>query len=71
MNVKCTHDGYIAKAGSVPSSTKGLAFGNLLFGGFIGAGVDMGTGAAYDYPGTLVLDLQPAKAARLDGVPTS
>jgi hypothetical protein len=27
-----------------------MAFGNILFGGFIGAGVDMSTGAAYDYP---------------------
>jgi hypothetical protein len=24
--------------------------GNILFGGFIGAGVDASTGAAYDYP---------------------
>lgn len=35
---------------SVKSSTKGMAFGNILFGGIIGAGVDMSTGAAYDYP---------------------
>jgi hypothetical protein len=27
-----------------------MAFGNLLFGGPIGAGVDMASGAAYDYP---------------------
>jgi hypothetical protein len=35
---------------SVKSSTKAMAFGNILFGGVIGAGVDVATGAAYDYP---------------------
>jgi hypothetical protein len=34
----------------VKSSTKAIAFGNILIGGVIGAGVDAGTGAAYDYP---------------------
>jgi hypothetical protein len=34
----------------VKSSTKAIAFGNIIFGGVIGAGVDAGTGAAYDYP---------------------
>lgn len=27
-----------------------MAFGNILFGGVIGAAVDAGSGAAYDYP---------------------
>lgn len=35
---------------SVKSSTKAMAFGNIIFGGVIGAGVDVATGAAYDYP---------------------
>lgn len=39
--------------GSFNSSTKGMAFGNILFGGVIGAGIDMGSGAAYDYPQNL------------------
>jgi hypothetical protein len=34
-----------------------MAFGNILFGGFIGAGVDVATGAAYDYPNLLTVDL--------------
>jgi hypothetical protein len=34
----------------VKSTTKGMAFGNILVGGIIGTGVDMSTGAAYDYP---------------------
>jgi len=35
---------------TVNSSVKGMAFGNILFGGLIGAGVDTMTGAACDYP---------------------
>jgi hypothetical protein len=27
-----------------------MAFGNIIFGGVIGAAVDAGSGAAYDYP---------------------
>jgi hypothetical protein len=50
MNVKCEKDEYQPGIAAVKSSTKGMAFGNILFGGFIGAGVDMASGAAYDYP---------------------
>lgn len=35
---------------TVESGTEGMAFGNILAGGVIGAAVDMSTGAAYDYP---------------------
>ncbi|MCB1784026.1 MAG: hypothetical protein KDI13_08510 [Alphaproteobacteria bacterium] len=39
---------------TVESGTKGMAFGNILAGGIIGAAVDMNTGAAYVYPDVLV-----------------
>ena len=48
--VKCAKEGHEAATVSVKSTTKGLAFGNILLGGIIGAGVDMASGAAYDYP---------------------
>ena len=35
---------------SVKSKTKGIAFGNIIAGGIIGAAVDAGNGSAYDYP---------------------
>lgn len=50
LSVRCekeTHDPGLASA---KSTTKAMAFGNILFGGVIGAGVDVSTGAAYDYP---------------------
>jgi hypothetical protein len=44
---------------SVESNTAGAAFGNILFGGVIGAAVDMGSGAAYKYPPTITVALSP------------
>ena len=59
LNVKCTKDGYEPAVQMAKSSTKGMTFGNILFGGVIGAGVDMGTGAAYDYPDLITVMMQP------------
>jgi hypothetical protein len=71
INVACAAPGYVAHAGTADSSTKDLAWGNLLFGGLIGAAVDTGTGAAYDYPGLIVVPLQPISPAARTTVPTS
>ncbi len=59
MSVKCSKAGYVTNVTSVQSATEGMAFGNILFGGLIGAGVDMSTGAAYDYPNPITIELQP------------
>ncbi len=50
MNVKCEKAEMPAGMAVVKSATKGMMAGNILFGGFIGAGVDAASGAAYDYP---------------------
>jgi len=50
MNVKCEKSGQQPGMATVKSSTKAMAFGNIIFGGFIGGAVDASTGAAYDYP---------------------
>lgn len=50
MNVKCEKAGFDAGLATVKSSTKAMMAGNIVFGGFIGAGVDAASGAAYDYP---------------------
>lgn len=55
--VNCAVDGTDPGILTVKSSTKGMAFGNILFGGVIGAGVDMSTGAAYDYPDVITVQL--------------
>ncbi len=59
LAVVCSKEGYNADGlGSEKSSTKGMAFGNILIGGVIGAGIDVGTGAAYDYPATITVPME-------------
>lgn len=53
MSVKCEKENSASGVAAVKSSTKAMAFGNLLFGGVIGAGVDIASGAAYDYPSVI------------------
>ena len=61
LTVVCSKEGASDATAVVESSTKGMAFGNVLFGGIIGAGVDMKTGAAYDYPNLIQVPLVCAK----------
>lgn len=57
LHIKCTKAKINPGMAVVHSSTKAMAFGNILFGGIIGAGVDMKTGAAYNYPNMITLVL--------------
>lgn len=50
LSVTCEKESQDPGLASVKSSTKAMAFGNIIFGGVIGAGVDVASGAAYDYP---------------------
>ena len=69
LTVSCsTEDGY-AGTSSVTSTTAGAAFGNILFGGIIGAAVDMSSGAAYDYPGQVVVSMRRSEEPEQDDVP--
>jgi S1-C subfamily serine protease len=69
LNATCKN-GDVTATATFNSTTKGMAFGNILFGGVIGAGVDMSSGAAYDYPQTLSVPMSctarrdPVVAAR-------
>jgi hypothetical protein len=79
LHVDCTKAGYQPGLTNVDSNTKGMAFGNLLFGGLIGTGVDVADGAAYDYPSSITVPMTPlpvnsatvAPAASSSGQPTS
>ena len=55
LAIHCTKDSSEPGFASVKSSTKAMAFGNIIFGGVIGAAVDVGTGAAYDYPALITV----------------
>ena len=50
MRVQCRKTGHEDGSITVASSTKGAVAGNILIGGLIGVGVDVISGAAYDYP---------------------
>ena len=50
MQVLCNKPGSEPGRASVVSATKGSMFGNIIFGGGIGAVIDHNTGAAYEYP---------------------
>ncbi len=60
MSVNCKKE-ELAGQNTVKSSTKAMVFGNVLFGLIglpIGTAIDMGTGAAYEYPNPIELPLK-------------
>jgi phosphoketolase len=61
--VSCSKEGFGTESIVVKSATKGMAAGNIIFGGVIGGGVDVATGAAYDYPNLITNPLSCKKAA--------
>ena len=71
LSVLCEKDKVASGMMMIKSSTKPMAFGNIIFGGVIGAGVDVASGAAYDYPNLIKVrmgaDAQPAAAGTRSG----
>jgi hypothetical protein len=55
--VNCTHREGDQASTSVPSKTGLPVFGNILLGGLIGITVDLVSGAAWDYPNVIKVDL--------------
>lgn len=58
LHISCHKNGYRPGYKQLVSRTKAMAFGNILFGGAIGAGVDVVDGAAYDYPNNVYVPLR-------------
>ena len=75
--VTCNKEGVPAGSASVVSSANGGVWGNILFGGLIGYAVDASTGAAFDYPTSMsvqmgqVIKLEPPKPNQDGSMPTS
>lgn len=61
LSVSCRSDTHGPGSTSVSSSTKGMAYGNILAGGLIGATIDIASGAAYDYPSLITVLMGPPK----------
>lgn len=64
LSVRCEKEGLEPVLETFASTTKAMAFGNVLIGGVIGASIDVSTGAAYDYPNMVTITFRgPATAA--------
>lgn len=75
MQIICRKDDYQQGKNAIVSETKGMMFGNIIFGGGIGAIVDHNTGAAYEYPSffqILMSRIKPAPvtSSEFDKAPT-
>lgn len=65
MTISCEKEEIEPLLISVESKTQSAAFGNIILGGIIGAGVDMATGAAYDYPSEIINPLDCRSEAEI------
>ena len=59
--VRCIKDGYSDGQANVVSDTKANMFGNIIFGGGIGAIIDHNNGSAYVYPNTVNITMGQSK----------
>lgn len=51
--------GYEDSTVRIKSRTKGMVFGNVVFGGAVGACIDCANGSAYDYPADISIPMRP------------
>lgn len=56
---------------SVLRSSAGMVWGNVLAGGLVGFAVDANSGAGFDYPNRVTIDLIPRVAATVSANPVS
>jgi len=65
LYIECVKDGVPAPIAAVKSSGSSWLWGNLLFGGLIGLGVDLVDGDGYDYPLVITTDLAAPLGGKL------
>lgn len=57
LNVVCKKEGFVDGLLTAISRAAGSMFGNIIFGGGIGALIDHSKGTGYDYPSTLPVEM--------------
>ncbi len=67
LDVTCSKPGYQQARTSTSPKFVGTTFGNIVFGGLIGVAVDAATGANYEYPSEIKVELAPAPPATAIG----
>ena len=55
LNIECTQPGQPPASGQATSRVNGGMVGNILIGGLVGAAIDSGTGAGFNYPSWMQL----------------
>lgn len=63
LEVKCTKSGYQEADEAVQADTSGAVYGNIILGGGLGATVDTVNGAAWKYPKSITVSMNPAPVA--------
>ncbi len=63
LDLTCSKPGYQQARTSTSPKFVGTTFGNIVFGGLIGVAVDAATGANYQYPSEIKVELAPAPPA--------
>lgn len=59
VSVVCAKDGHFDGVHVLSSTFQNMTFGNIVFGGFIGLGVDAASGAMHEYPDNVTVVLVP------------
>lgn len=59
VSVVCAKDGHFDGVHVLSSTFQNMTFGNIVFGGFIGLGVDVASGAMHEYPDNVTVVLVP------------
>ncbi|MDJ0741683.1 MAG: hypothetical protein QNJ91_18400 [Gammaproteobacteria bacterium] len=63
LALRCSKPGYLDSDAAQSAEFSGTVFGNILFGGLIGAAIDMGSGATHKYPDEIFVTLVPERFA--------
>ena len=63
IHVECAKHGYLDSVGELSSEFEAMTFGNIIFGGLIGVGVDAVSGAMHEYPPLVTITLIPGEFA--------
>lgn len=63
VSVRCEKDGHFDGVEVIAASFRGMTFGNIILGGFIGLGVDAASGAMHHYPPNVTVVLPPERFA--------
>jgi len=68
--VMCEKENHETGYATVVSSVKGTMFGNIIFGGVVGAAVDHAQGSGYEYPGFIPVVMGKRVILKSDKPPT-